>query len=163
MILEDEDGTLIIGLAEILSGRLPFVTLRARCSAQAYCLPANDVCSIFTQPHSGCASASLSTLSMRLVAQGTAVYLRRRTLHLTSLWERIVLQLVHKAAATAALAATDHADIPGDSATMAAPVGRGDECQGRGWQVTSSTRVRMAVGLLFENGGWSPRQEDGGG
>ncbi len=155
MELGDEDGSLIVGLSEILSGRPPIFTLRTRCPAQAYCLSGDDVRSIFSMARSpdGGATIAGGSASMRLVAQATAVHMHRRVLYLTAQWKRVVHR-VYSAAAAAGIGGL------GESKDMAA-ADEGKEASAR--RTTSCTRVQAAVGRLFEDGMWSPRQEDGGG
>ncbi len=154
--LGDEDGSLIVGLAETLSGRPPFFTLRARCPAQAYCLPADDVRRIFVEarPHDGAAGAG-GGLSMRLVAQATAVYLHRKTLYLTTQWERVV----HGAATAAASTASSAAVIAAAEASKAGSAHARD-----GLRAPRRTRVTTAVARLFEDVAQSSGQarEEGG-
>jgi hypothetical protein len=152
MQLGEADGSLIVGLAEILSGRLPIFTLRTRCQTQAYCLSADDIRRIFADlsSASGSTSAAGSGMLMRLVAQATAVHMRRQMLYLVAQWERFV----HRISAASAVAV-----IPGSSEAMAAAA-RSQETAGGRVTRPNHTRMRAAVGQLFENGLWSPRQEE---
>ena len=143
------DENLVVGLAEIISGRPPVFTLRTRCTAQAYSLSSDDIHSIFCEArlHRDVASAAESGMLMRLVAQATAVCVRRKMKYLAAQWERIVQRVTAAACKTISAHAT----------ALTARVGNEDTPGVRG---TRSTRTLAAMGRLFEDGMWSPRQDE---
>ena len=147
------DGNLFVGLAEILSGRPPAFTLRTRCTAQAYSLSSDDIHTIFYEARpGGVASAAGSGVMMRLVAQATAVHLRKKMMYLAAQWERVVHRVIATAADTSiAISAESAASATRVESKMVPDVG------GTGRR---SSQTLAAVGRLFEDGMWSPRQND---